>query len=159
MHEILAGSVTAGDSWMNLTVGDSLQLPPTLALTGAPTLKDAQSRDITLQSVVAADGRMTFRSQPITRPGLYTLSTGAATLPVAVNVPADAEADIRVLDDGALRSALGGIELELLADEIPTASATADRGANDFGWMVMLVLLGLVGVECVMAWRFGHYRR
>ena len=49
MHELLAGSVSSGDAWMNLLVGDELQIPPTLRLTAAPSLKDANQGEIALE--------------------------------------------------------------------------------------------------------------
>lgn len=157
MHEMLAGSVSAGDAWMNVAVGDAVQLPPTLPLTAQPTLRDASQQEIPLQQATRPDGRPAYRSPPIARPGLYTLTTGAATVPIAVNPPAD-EADIRPLDDRGLRAALGGVEAEFLDDSPPVATNAAQAG-RDFGWMVMLLVFGLVGIESLMAMQFGHYRR
>lgn len=157
MHELLAGSVSAGDGWMNLTVGEPLRLPATLPLTAPPALRDSTQQEIPLQQTTRADGRAAYQSLPIQRPGLYALSTGSATLPVAVNPPAD-EADIRPLDSGGLRVALGGIEADFLDDAPPTDTTAAEAG-RDFGWIVMLLVLGLVGLESLMAMRFGHYRR
>jgi hypothetical protein len=88
---------------------------------------------------------------------MYTLLTGAATLPIAVNVPAD-EADIRPTDDRAIRAALGGIEIDTEGAE-PPSIASVTHGGNDFGWIVMVVVLALVGAESWMAMRFGHYRK
>ncbi len=50
MHELLAGSVNAGDSWMNITVGDELKIPPTIEMTAAPVLKDPNQSQIALES-------------------------------------------------------------------------------------------------------------
>jgi hypothetical protein len=74
-----------------------------------------------------------------------------------VNVPAD-EADVRTLDDAAIKKALGDIDLALESDQLPAEPVSADAG-NDYGWSVMAIVLGLVAVECFMAMRFGHYRR
>jgi hypothetical protein len=78
-------------------------------------------------------------------------------LPIAVNVPSD-EADIRPVDDAAIRAALGGIVIDFQTDQLPAVAATRNLG-NDYGWSIMSVVLVLVGLECFMAMRFGHYRR
>ena len=100
-----------------------------------------------------------YRSAALTKPGLYSLATGTDTIPVAVNPPAD-EADVRTLDSAAIRKSLGDIDVALEADQLPAVSvAGADHAGDDFGWSFMLIVLALVGVECFMAMRFGHYRR
>lgn len=156
MHELLAGSITPAEAWLNRTVGESLEVPTWLRLTSAPTLLDPQKREIVIdQSTVS--GAPAYRSRPLSRPGVYTLSTGTRTMPVSVNVPAD-EADVRTLDDAAIKKALGDIDLALESDQLPAEPVSADAG-NDYGWSVMAIVLGLVAVECFMAMRFGHYRR
>jgi hypothetical protein len=42
-------------------------------------------------------------------------------------------------------------------DDLP--AITAQTAGRDFGWSFMLVVLGLVGAECFLAMKFGHYRR
>lgn len=155
IHEMLAGAVGSGDRWLNLTVGDSLEIPPTVQLTATPTLKDAQQADVVLEQR-GDGGPPVYRSRPLTRPGMYTLSTGARRFPVAVNVPDD-EADIRPLDNSAIRKALGDIEVVLLDDQLPPLES--QQSGSDFGWSLMLIVLGLVGLECFLAMRFGHYKR
>ncbi|MGH7179043.1 MAG: BatA domain-containing protein, partial [Tepidisphaeraceae bacterium] len=93
VHELLSGSVSAGDVWMNLTVGQPLVLPPTLKLTSAPVLKDPQQSEIAIEQTRSIDGQTVYRTRPLSHPGLYTLTTGVARLPIAVNVPGD-EADV-----------------------------------------------------------------
>jgi hypothetical protein len=155
VHELLAGSVSAGDRWLNLNVNDSLQIPPSVQLTATPTLKDPQQADVVLDQVQTENTSL-YKSRPLTRPGVYSLSTGARRLPVVVNVPSD-EADIRPMDNNAIREALGNIDLTLADDQLPEL-ATQTAG-NDFGWSFMLVVLGLVGLECFLAMTFGHYKR
>lgn len=157
MHELLSGSVAAGDAWMNRTAGEVLETPPTLTFRAAPSLKDPNGQEVQLQTTTAADGRSAYRSAPLTKIGVYTLSTGAATIPIAVNPPAD-ETDIRPIGDAAVRAALGGVEIEMEADQIP-ATAEARRGGNDFGWIVMVAVLSLVCLESLLAMRFGHYKK
>lgn len=156
MHELLAGSVSAGDAWMNRLVGEPLEVPPTIPLKAAPTLTDPSGQSVALQQQPSADGRSVHRSGPLKKPGVYQLNTGAATFPIAVNCPSE-EADIRPLADAAIRAALGGIEVDLQADQVPVA-ALAQQSGNDFGWIAMLLVLGLVGAESFMAMRFGHHR-
>ena len=58
----------------------------------------------------------------------------------------------------AVKKALGDIDVHLVGDELPP-SALAKEDGLDFGWPLMLIVLGLVAAECFMAMRFGHYRR
>jgi hypothetical protein len=82
---------------------------------------------------------------------------GTRTAPVAVNVPAG-EADVRTVPDASVKEALGNIDLALLGPELPPDAALSDTG-NDLSWAFMLLVLGLLAVECIMAMHFGHYRR
>lgn len=157
MHELLMGSVNSGDAWMNLTTGRPLVLPSTLKLTAPPTLSDPAQKPIALDPSPAEGGQLLYRSMPLKTPGIYHLSTGTQTYPIAVNVPAD-EADVRTLDNNAIKAALGGIRLDLEGDVLPPQSISQTRG-NDLGWMVMLLVLVGVAAESFMAMRFGHYRR
>ncbi len=157
MHELVSHSVTAGDDWMNLAVGERLRIPARVKLTGVPTLTDAQLKELPLDSVTAADGQAHYQSDPIDRPGLYLLKAGERSIPIAVNVPSD-EADVRTLDDNALRRALGNIDLTMLGDHLPPLAAQQSAG-EDYGWTVMVALFSLVALESFMAMRFGHQRR
>jgi hypothetical protein len=157
VHELLAGTMSAGDSWMNLIVGDELRTPPGLQVSAAPVLKDPQQADVVLEQASTQEGQTFYRSRALRLPGVYTLITGNTKLPIAVNVPSD-EADIRPMDDAAIRKVLGEIDIDFQADQVPPPAQQADS-ANDFGWSFMLIVLGLVGTECLLAMRFGHYRR
>jgi hypothetical protein len=152
MHELVAGTVSSGDGWMNLGVGQSLELPASIPITNAPTLKDPQQQDILLQP--PSGSVATYHSQPLVRPGVYTLSTGVRTYPISVNVPSDA-ADIRAVDGTAIRHALGDVEVDLEADQLPPVQASEIAG-NDFGWSVMTIVLALLATESLLAKRFGH---
>jgi hypothetical protein len=159
MHEILAGSVGADDQWMNLAVGDRLEIPQSLGLTAAPQLLDAAKNPVLMESVTTPDGVTTFHTaRPMTRPGVYTLSIGNRTIPIAVNVPAN-EADVRVLSPDAVKHALGDIDLALEDDAaIQTAGLKTDS-SNDWSWAFMCAVLALAALECFLAMRFGHYKR
>jgi hypothetical protein len=154
MHELVAGTVSSGDGWMNLGVGQSLELPASIPITIAPTVKDPQQVDVLLEPPSGSD--LTYHSQPLVRPGVYTLSTGARTYPIAVNLPADG-ADVRAVDGAQIRRALGDVEVELNADQLPPVQASEVAG-SDFGWSVMIIVLGLLAVECLLAKSFGHRR-
>jgi hypothetical protein len=156
MHELLAGSVTSGDGWMNLLVGDELQIPPTLRMTAAPTLRDQNQAEIALEQSGSA-GNVTYHSRPLAKPGLYTLETGGRSIPIAVNVPGD-EADVRSVDQSLIRKALGDIDIDFQADQLPPL-AESEKAGNDFGWSVMLIVLAMVGMECFLAMQFGHYKK
>jgi hypothetical protein len=158
MHELLAGSISSGDRWMNLNAGDAVNVPATVKCTAPPTLADATQREFALDAV-AGGGPIAYRSAPLAKPGVYKLNTGTATLPVAVNVPAE-EADVRTIDDAAVKKALGDpADVTMEGDSLPPAAFEANRAGNDFGWPFMLAGLLLVAGECYMAMRFGHYRR
>jgi hypothetical protein len=157
VNELLSNSVNVGDSWMNLNVGDHLAVPSSLKLTTTPTLTDPQSVAIPLQLNPAPDGSAGYQSPALDRPGIYTLTTGSASVPIAVNLD-PAAADVHTINDSALRSALGDIELTLNDDQ-PIALVTQTAAGDDWGWTVMLCVLGLVGTESVLAMRFGHHRK
>jgi hypothetical protein len=76
---------------------------------------------------------------------------------VAVNVPADG-ADVRTIDDAAVKRALGDIDITMEGDSVPVDIARTDQG-KEMGWGIMVGVLALLALECVMAMRFGHQRR
>ncbi|MGH7215463.1 MAG: vWA domain-containing protein, partial [Tepidisphaeraceae bacterium] len=131
MHELLSGSVNAGDAWLNLTVDQPLQIPSTVKLSTAPTLLDPTQKPIVVEPA-SVEGQTVYRTPPLTQPGVYSLATGAQKYPVAVNVPPQ-EADVRTLDDAAIKAALGGIELDLQADQLASESVTLDEAGSDLG--------------------------
>jgi hypothetical protein len=155
MHELVAGTVSSGDGWMNLGVGQSLELPPSISITAAPTLKDPQQVDVVLEPPVNGVG--TYHSEPLNHPGIYTLATGTHTYPIAVNLPSDA-ADIRSVDGAQIRKTMGDIDIDLQADQLPPVAASEAAG-DDFGWSVMTIVLGLLAAESLLAKRFGHDRK
>ena len=157
MHELLSGSVKTGDHWMNLTVGQPLEVPPTVQLPGAPTLVDEFNKPVVIDAITGAKGQLVYRSRPLTRPGVYRLSTGNRVIPVVVNVP-PTEADVRVVSDQRIREALGGIDVQFRGDEMPAVSTAGETG-NDLSWIAMVAVFVLLLLECFMAMRFGHYRR
>jgi hypothetical protein len=157
VHELLAGSVRTGDSWLNRIVGQPLEIPGTVRLSATPTLLDPAKNPVVIEASEGAGGATVYRSRPLTRPGVYALSTGAGTLPVAVNVPPD-EADVRTLPPEAIRTALGGIDVAMRGSDVPALAAAAQTG-NDLSWAFMLAVFALLAVECFMAMRFGHHRR
>ncbi len=162
IHELVQGSTRTGDYWMNLTVGERLVIPSMVKLGSAPTLTDPQDRRIVLQTPVpesTVEYERNFHSDPIARPGVYKLSLGGGTVPIAVNVPAEDEANVFVISDEAVRHALGDINMTLRGAELPAETVADSKEGNDFSWWCMAGVLLLVGFECLMAMRFGHYRR
>jgi hypothetical protein len=158
MHEILAGSVGVADRWMNLTVGDTLEVPQSLGLTAAPQLFDSAKIPLAMESVTSQDGVTTYRSaRPMARPGVYTLNTGNRSYPIAVNASA-AEADVRVVGPEAVRKALGDIDLSF-EDEAATIAAMKLDPGNDLSWTFMAIVLAFGAMECFLAMKFGHYKR
>jgi hypothetical protein len=158
MHEILAGSVGSADAWMNLTVGQRLDVPQSHGLTAAPTLIDSAKNPIVVEAVTSQAGVTTYRSaKPMTKPGVYTLGTGNRSIPIAVNV-GPAEADVRVVSPDAVKKALGDIEIGFEDDSAGVAGMKIDS-ANDWSWIFMAAVLVLAGLECFCAMHFGHYKR
>jgi hypothetical protein len=157
MHELLAGSVGSADAWMNLSAGDSLAVPTSIKFTAPPVLIDSTQREFPLEAAPAGTA-IAYRSGPLAKPGVYRLTTGAGTLPIAVNVPSD-EADVRTIDDAGVKRALGDADVTMEGDTLSPALVTANATGNDFGWPFMFAGLLLVAGECFMAMRFGHYRR
>lgn len=158
MHELLGGSVTAGDRWMNLQVGDVLSIPQAMGLTAAPQLFDSSKNSIPMESLTSADGVTTYHSaKPMTKPGVYLLNMGKRTVPVVVNVP-PSEADIRVIPTDAVKKAMGDVDLAVEDDSVSVAGLKADT-SNDWSWIAMFAVLLLAGIECFLAMRFGHYKR
>lgn len=157
MHELLGGGVRTGDYWMNLQVGQPLEVPPEVKIAGRPELKDEAGTLVPIDPVSEPDRPTVYRSRPLTKPGVYTLNLGNATVPVAVNVPAD-EADVRTVGNEQVRRSLGDIDVALHGDAVPTDAALS-RDANDWAGSVLVAMLALLAVESLMAMRFGHYRR
>jgi hypothetical protein len=157
MHELLSGAVRTGDWWMNLSVGQSLEIPPTVRLSIAPTLADSNGAAIVIDPETR-DGRVVYRTQPINKPGVYTLSLGDRKIPIAVNVPAADEANVTTLTDDAIRHALGDIAMTMQSAEVTEETAVGREG-NDFSWWTMAAVLALVGFECFIAMKLGHYQQ
>jgi Mg-chelatase subunit ChlD len=156
LHELLNHAVTPADEWLNLSVGQSLEIPVTMKLSAPPTLEDATHQVVAMDPVTLPDGHVTYRSPALEKPGIYHLSAGNV-FPVAVSVPPE-EADVRTLDNAAVKKAIGDAEMEFETDKLPVAPEFASAG-NDFGWMMMLAVLLLAATETILALRAGHYRR
>jgi len=162
IHELLAGTIDIGDRWMNVSVGDCLQVPVAMDLTDLPRLTDSNDENPqAMKAINTPDGKVLYRSEPIARPGLYKLSYQSRTGPdvryVAVNVPSD-QGDVSLLPPAAIKKAMGDIDLEMLGDAAPIAGLSR-RDRSDLGWFMMVLVLVLAGAECFMAMHFGHYRR
>jgi Mg-chelatase subunit ChlD len=157
VNELLSGSVNVSDAWMNLTVGDRLIVPANVKLSDNSTLTDPKSVSVPLVPSQMPHGSATYTSAALTEPGIYTLSTGNGDLPVAVNVPPE-EADVRTIDNAAIKTALGGIDLALNDDQ-PLKLTIQPSTRPDWGWTIMLLVLALIGFEAVCAKAFGHQQK
>ena len=162
MQELLAHSVKSGTYWMNLEVGQPLVIPSNVRMTAAPTLLDPDKKAMPIESQLveeagAAGPSTVYRTASLTVPGVYALGLGDANIPIAVNIPAS-EADIRTINDSAIKEALGRIDLTLAGDQPPSETQVADAG-RDWGWHLMLIVFALLGAEAFMAMRFGHWKR
>lgn len=166
MHELLSGSVRTGDYWMNLTVGQSIKIPPTVRVTSTPSVTDPNGLPVVIDISPDSDAKDgsegakgVYHTAPINKPGLYVLSLGGdRKVPIAVNVPAREEANVTTLTDDAILHALGDVKLSMQPSDI-SAEVVAGREGNDFSWWTMAAVLGLVLFECFIAMSFGHYRR
>src|SRR5205823_4664962 len=134
VHELLGGIVNAGDGWMNLTVGESVSVPTSLKLSAVPLLTDAMQKQFVLEALTG--GAVAYRSGPLERPGVYHMTAGSMSFPIAVNLPGD-EADVRTIENGAIRKALGEIDVDLQGDQLPPETMEAGAAGEDFGWPVM----------------------
>lgn len=158
MHEVVAGSVAGSENWMNLEIGDRIEIPTSREIGGVPRLRDVDgTTESPLETLVKANGESVYQSAQLEKPGLYRLTAGVNVWPIAVNVPAD-EADIRPIANEGIRAALGNVEMSSFGDTLPN-EASAEEEGNDFGWTLMVMVLVLLGVECFMAMRFGHYKK
>jgi hypothetical protein len=174
VQSMLVGSIRTGDWWMNRVVGEHLSIPSSVRMTTTPVLSDSEGGLIVVSppepdaGAVLADAkkadadhgmwRSLYHTEPLVKPGLYTLTLGERKVPIAVNVPAADEADVTTISNDAIRHDLGDITMAMLGPELATAGSSA-QDANDFSWWTMVLVLALVGFECFIAMRFGHYRR
>jgi hypothetical protein len=152
MHAMLLGTLPSETDWQNLTVGDRLHVPGTMKLSGTPILTDERGVALPLDSSTGS-----WTSNPLPRPGVYQLHDSDRTYPIAVNLPPDVS-DLRMLDDVALRKAMGDIDVNLAGDAAPGESADLSVAGSDVGWTIMLAVLGLIALESYMAMRFSHHR-
>ncbi len=157
MQSLIAETVNVGDGWMNVAVGQPLEVPAALRLSAPPVLTNPLKRPVDVESVVSPEGEISYRSKPLNKPGLYTLKADSKIYPIAVNIPAD-QADVRTLKEPQVKKALGDTELAFLGDSLPY-DVLERNDNNDIGWFLMFAVLILVGMECWMAMRFGHYRK
>ena len=158
LHEILAGTVAGGERCMNILVGQPVIVSQIVQFGAPPALVDPRTQTQTpLTQTSRPDGSLVYTSPPVERPGVWRLVSGGSSIPISVNVPAE-EADIRPVSDEAIRQALGNAPVELLGAEMPPEVEATGEG-NDFGWSVMSMVLVLLGVECFLAMRFGHFKR
>jgi len=162
MQELLTHSVKSGTYWMNLEVGQPLVVPSTVRMTAVPSLLDPGKKPVVVEAEVVNEpaslqSSTIYRSTPLNLPGVYMLSLGNASIPIAVNIPRG-EADIRTLNREAVRHTLGDIDMTMEGDQPPSEAAVAQAG-RDWGWHLMLIVFALLGAEAFMAMRFGHWRR
>jgi hypothetical protein len=157
MLSLFLGTVSTDDDWMNLTVGDAVHPPASVKMTTAPQLHDAAGHDYPLVAAQTDDGPA-YRSDPLTKPGVYTLVTDTASYPIAVNVPTE-EADTRLMDSLSIRKVLGDINVDFQQDAIPHEETAQANEGKDFGWSIMLAVLCLAAAESFMAMKFGRFKR
>lgn len=159
-HEMLAGSVSTSDGWMNRNAGESLEIPSYVKLSGQPELTDDAGIPIAVsRNDDPKKPGYSYISRPLARPGVYKLKlSDKLTVPIAVNVASD-EADVRTIGNESVRKALGDIPMTLINDELPIEAVVAAKDGDDWTGILLMALLVFLGIECVMAMRFGHYRR
>lgn len=158
LHEMLAGAVSARDSWMNLQAGQPLVIPSYVEVS-SPKLVDENKVPVAIDAVTESGKPPVYRSRPLARPGVYSLELKPnVTVPVAVNVAAAEEADVRTVGNEFVRQALGDIQMTLLGDELPLEQIMSAKEGNDWAGAILVALLALLAIETFMAMRFGHYR-
>jgi hypothetical protein len=159
LHEMVSGSVSGRDGWMNLLAGQPLVIPARVDAF-APKLLDANKAEIAVESVTESDRSTTYRTPPLNKPGVYSLELkkGGQSVPIAVNVPAE-EADVRTVNDDFIKHALGDIKIDFHGDDFSLKKVLEGDKGNSWATTVLMILLALLGFECFMAMWFGHYRR
>ena len=161
VHELLNHAMGdtrgGGVGWQTVEVGQPLRVPASLELAAEPTLVSPEGQNVDLTREIRPDGSGVWISAPLEQVGVYRLALSDRTWPVAVNLPAR-ESDLRPLDQAAVTTALGNIELQWLGDELPVEALAANEDRADFGWSLLLAVLVLACVECFMAMRFGRHR-
>ena len=166
VHELLSHAVGnagggGGTAWETLDAGGRLTVPANLTAesnAAPPALETPAGESLPLSRQIRPDGTAVWRSDALEAVGVYSLKRGDKSWPVVVNVPA-AESDLRPLDESAARSLLGDVDLTMLGDDLPPEVGSADEARADFGWTLLLIVLGLAAFECVLAMRFGKQRR
>ena len=161
VHELLNHAMGdtrgGGVGWQTVEVGEALRVPASLELTAEPTLASPDGQNVSLTREIRPDGSGVWISAPLEHTGVYQLTLSDRQWPVAVNLPTQ-ESDLRPLDQAAVTSALGNIELQWLGDELPVEALAGNENRADFGWSLLLAVLLLACVECFMAMRFGRHR-
>ena len=163
MHMLVLGTTSGDDSWMNIEVESPLMIPPSVQITGTPVLRMSVRLNI----------RWSWKPFPITNPcsigqSAYRQQTAEEARHLfAVHGrgelqdrgkrsggPGSGRADDRRCGGAKV---LGDINVQMLGDSVPAQTVLAEQG-RDLGWGVMLAVLVLLGLECVLAMRFGHQR-
>jgi hypothetical protein len=152
-HELLANSLGGSDDWLNLEVGRLFSIPSRIPLTGAPALIAPDQSPVALERNATTN---LWSSGPLLQAGMYKLNVGSRSYPIAVNPPAS-EADITPIGSGAIATTLGGIDIVVHGDSVePLDPTRAD--APDYGRTLLMILLPIVIVEMLLAWKFGRSR-
>jgi hypothetical protein len=158
LHEVLGGAISGRDWWMNLQAGRPLTIPSYIE-TSTPKLRDQNKQALIVHIVTEPGKQPVYRTDPLKKPGVYTLELKPNVLvPIAVNVPPE-EADVRTVGNEFIRHALGDIQLTMRGDELSLQEIVEASKDNEWMVAVLLILLALLGVECFMAMWFGHYRK
>ena len=168
VNELVLGSISSRDGWLTRMAGERVVVPRDVSLGGQPVLRAAGAvaegtagasagvtDGLTMQFRADAAGGGVWESEPVKRSGVYELTDGTKSWPVAVNVDAANEADVRVVTRGAIAE-VWGAGGRVVGEELEAEVAGGGDDRADFGWVVMLVVLGLVGLECFAAMWFGR---
>jgi hypothetical protein len=141
-------------------VGQPMSVPLPVGETARPeraTFRDPSGKT-TSSPTALRDGQTLAELERADRPGFYEIQYGDDTPPVLAAVNVDpAESDVRALQGDALREALAGLPLRLVAEDADVVAAVHEGRVGRELWkeLLMLALIVLL-LEAYFAQRFSR---
>jgi hypothetical protein len=161
IHELLRGVVGesgAGSGWQSTEVGETIRLPATFAPAGAtPVLLD-DGPPRSFRRELRTGGSASWVLDAPAAPGVYAVQAGEASVPLVVNFPA-AESDLRRADEPAVRGALGDAAVSFRPlTSVDASTLLEEEEGADWGWILLVAVLGLAATEAAYAGWLGRSR-
>lgn len=148
LHELVFFLTENERERLNLTVGESINLAlPLSDIGGAATLYPPEGDELELRPTL--DGEPRIEYGPLTTPGIYRLQLASGRLVLLAANPPHEESDTEPLTERALRKLLDGVSFKLAS--IKSADSVADERPKDLVRLLILIALGLLILETVLA--------